>query len=104
MKYYIISGEASGDLHGSNLMKAIIKEDPEAEFRFWGGDLMTEVGKTVNGTLVKHYKERSFMGFIEIIANLRTILGQIKFCKQDIKNYNPKLTSRVFTSDGEQFL
>ena len=89
MKYYIISGEASGDLHGSNLMKAIIKEDSNAEFRFWGGDLMNEVGKTVNGTLVKHYKERSFMGFIEIIANLRTILGQIKFCKQDIENYNP---------------
>ena len=89
MKYYIISGEASGDLHGSNLMKAIIKEDSNAEFRFWGGDLMNEVGKTVNGTLVKHYKERSFMGFIEIIANLKTILGQIKFCKQDIQNYNP---------------
>ena len=89
MKYYIIAGEASGDLHGSNLMKALIQEDSEAEFRFWGGDLMVEASKKVKGTLVKHYKERSYMGFIEIIANLGKILGLIKFCKQDIKAYNP---------------
>jgi lipid-A-disaccharide synthase len=85
MKYYIVSGEASGDLHGSNLMKAIAKEDPSADFRFWGGDLMQAVG----GTLVMHYKERAFMGFIEIIMNLRKILGMISFCKKDIAEYQP---------------
>ncbi|UMB60367.1 lipid-A-disaccharide synthase [Lutibacter sp. A80] len=85
MKYYIISGEASGDLHGSNLMKALFLEDKQAEIRFWGGDLMTEVG----GTLVKHYKERAFMGFAEVITNLSTILGFIKFCKEDILKFNP---------------
>ena len=70
MKYYIIAGEASGDLHGSNLMKSIFFEDKNAEIRFWGGDLMKEVG----GTLVSHYKERAFMGFFEVIKNLRKIL------------------------------
>jgi lipid-A-disaccharide synthase len=85
MKYYIISGEASGDLHGSNLMKALFLEDKHAEIRFWGGDLMTAVG----GTLVKHYKERAFMGFAEVITNLSTILGFIKFCKEDISKFNP---------------
>ncbi|MDO1501522.1 lipid-A-disaccharide synthase [Winogradskyella maritima] len=85
MKYYIIVGEASGDLHGSNLMKALKVEDPNAEFRFWGGDLMQAQG----GELVKHYKERSFMGFAEVVLNLRKILGFIKFCKQDIEAYQP---------------
>jgi lipid-A-disaccharide synthase len=85
MKYYIVAGEASGDLHGSNLMKAIAKQDAEADFRFWGGDLMQAVG----GTLVMHYKERAFMGFIEIIMNLRKILGMISFCKKDIAAYQP---------------
>ena len=85
MKYYIIAGEASGDLHGSNLMKALLKEDNKADIRFWGGDLMSEVG----GTLVMHYKERAFMGFIEVIMNLRKVLGFIKFCKKDIAEYNP---------------
>ncbi|MEM6515778.1 MAG: lipid-A-disaccharide synthase [Bacteroidota bacterium] len=85
MKYYIIAGEASGDLHGSNLMKALQTEDEDAEFRFWGGDLMQSVG----GTLVVHYKERSFMGFAEVIFNLRKILGLIKFCKKDIESFNP---------------
>ncbi|WP_299338660.1 lipid-A-disaccharide synthase [uncultured Psychroserpens sp.] len=85
MKYYIIAGEASGDLHGSNLMKALQKEDGNADFRFWGGDLMQAVG----GTLVKHYKERSFMGFAEVILNLRKILGLIKFCKDDIDDFKP---------------
>ena len=87
MKYYIIVGEASGDLHGSNLMKALLKEDPNADFRFWGGDLMQSVG----GTLVKHYKERSFMGFAEVILNLRKILGLIKFCKEDIEKFKPNV-------------
>jgi len=85
LKYYIIAGEASGDLHGSNLMKALLKEDNNADIRFWGGDLMSEVG----GTLVMHYKERAFMGFIEVIMNLRKVLGFIKFCKKDIAEYNP---------------
>lgn len=85
MKYYIIAGEASGDLHASNMMKALQKEDPNADFRFWGGDLMQAVG----GTLVKHYKELSFMGFVEILMNLSTILGNVKFCKNDIAEYQP---------------
>ncbi len=85
MKYYIIAGEASGDLHGSNLMKALQMQDVNAEFRFWGGDLMQSVG----GTLVTHYKDRSFMGFAEVILNLRKILGLISFCKTDIKSYQP---------------
>lgn len=85
MKYYIISGEASGDLHGSNLMKAIIRQDPEAEIRFWGGDLMQSVG----GTMVKHIKDLAIMGFVEVVAHLRTVLNNLKFCKQDILNYNP---------------
>ncbi|WP_299552176.1 lipid-A-disaccharide synthase [Seonamhaeicola sp.] len=85
MKYYILAGEASGDLHGSNLMKALQKEDANATFRFWGGDLMEAVG----GTLVKHYKERAFMGFTEVIMNLSKIFKLIAFCKEDIKNFNP---------------
>lgn len=85
MKYYIIAGEASGDLHGSNLMKALKKKDPAAEFRFWGGDLMAKQG----GTLVKHYRDLAFMGFLEVAMNLRTILNNIKFCKEDISNNRP---------------
>ena len=85
MKYYIVAGEASGDLHGSNLMKALLKLDKEADIRFWGGDLMQSVG----GTLVSHYKERAFMGFIEVILNLRKLLGFISFCKKDINQFNP---------------
>ncbi len=85
MKYYIIAGEASGDLHGSNLMKALYKEDPTAEIRFWGGDLMQQVG----GTLVKHYRDLAFMGFAEVAMNLKTILNNIKFCKADIEKFNP---------------
>ncbi len=85
MKYYIIAGEASGDLHGSNLMKELYKQDPEANIRFWGGDLMQQAG----GTLVKHYRDLAFMGFIEVVQNLRTILNNIKFCKEDIKAFNP---------------
>ena len=85
MKYYIIAGEASGDLHASNLMKALKREETHAEFRFWGGDLMQEVG----GTLVKHYKDLAFMGFTEVIMNLRTILNNIRFWKKDILEYRP---------------
>ena len=85
MKYYIISGEASGDLHGSNLMKELYKKDPKAEIRFWGGDLMENVG----GTLVKHYRDLAFMGFAEVLMNLRTILKNISFCKKDLLAFNP---------------
>jgi lipid-A-disaccharide synthase len=85
MKYYIIAGEASGDLHGSNLMKALKEKDPAPEFRFWGGDMMAAQG----GTLVKHYRDLAFMGFLEVAMNLRTILNNIKFCKEDIKNNRP---------------
>ena len=85
MKYYIIAGEASGDLHGSNLMKALLRQDLNAEFRFWGGDLM----QNVSDSLVKHYKELAFMGFLEVIINLRTIFKNLTFCKQDIATYHP---------------
>ena len=85
MKYYIIAGEASGDLHGSNLMKALYQKDPNAEIRFWGGDLMQKTG----GTLVKHYRELAFMGFIEVVFNLKTILNNIKSCKTDILAFEP---------------
>ncbi len=85
MKYYIIAGEASGDLHGCNLMKALLREDLNAEFRFWGGDLMLQV----SDSLVKHYKNLAFMGFLEVIMNLRTITKNLTFCKQDIEAYHP---------------
>lgn len=85
MKYYIIAGEASGDLHASNLMKALLLKDDNAQFRFWGGDLMQNIG----GTLVKHYRDLAFMGFAEVIMNLKTILNNIKFCKQDLLKYQP---------------
>jgi len=85
MRYYIISGEASGDLHGSNLMKALVEKDSNAEIRFWGGDLMQEVG----GTLVKHYRELAFMGFAEVLLNIRTIFKNIKYCKKDILEFKP---------------
>ena len=119
MRYYIIAGEASGDLHGSNLMKGIYSEDPQAEIRFWGGDLMKSVwdifqnnpshfvapspcgqgGSTVlentthltaNGSgLVRHYKEGAVMGFIEVLAKARKLLSNIDFCKKDILSWKP---------------
>jgi lipid-A-disaccharide synthase len=85
MKYYVIAGEASGDLHGSNLIKAIRTNDPSANFRCWGGDLMQEAG----ADLVKHYRDLAFMGFAEVIKNLPTILHNIKWCKKDILAYQP---------------
>ncbi|WP_034260853.1 lipid-A-disaccharide synthase [Altibacter lentus] len=85
MKYYLIAGEASGDLHGANLMKALSKIDANASFRCWGGDLMEQA----QGTLVKHYRDLAFMGFIEVIFNLRTILQNIRFCKKDIEDFQP---------------
>ncbi|MFT4204599.1 MAG: lipid-A-disaccharide synthase [Chitinophagaceae bacterium] len=85
MRYYIIAGEASGDLHGSNLITAILRKDQQADLRCWGGDRMQAAG----ATLVKHYRDLAFMGFVEVVANLRTILGNIKFCKKDILQYKP---------------
>lgn len=85
MKYYLIVGEASGDLHASNLMRALKQEDPEAAFRFFGGDLMAEVG----GTRVKHYKELAYMGFVPVLLHLRTIFSNMKRCKEDVVSWNP---------------
>lgn len=85
MKYYIIAGEASGDLHGSNLMKGLKQADFEADFRFWGGDLMAAQG----GTMVKHYKETAIMGFIEVLKNLNKVTKNIRDCKNDILRYKP---------------
>ena len=85
MKYYLIVGEASGDLHASNLMKAVKERDAGAEFRFFGGDLMSQVG----GTCVKHYRDCAFMGFIPVLMNLRTIFANMAMCKKDIKEWGP---------------
>jgi lipid-A-disaccharide synthase len=85
MKYYIIAGEASGDLHGSNLIRELKKQDATTEVRCWGGDLMQEAG----GVLVKHYKELAFMGFVEVLSNLGTIFKNLAFCKEDILLYKP---------------
>ncbi|SCD19091.1 lipid-A-disaccharide synthetase [Proteiniphilum saccharofermentans] len=85
MKYYLIAGEASGDLHASNLMQSLRKHDKEADFRFFGGDLMQSVG----GTLVRHYRDMAFMGIVPVVLNARTILRNLAFCKKDITTYHP---------------
>ncbi len=85
MRYYIIAGEASGDLHGSNLMRSLGKLDPDADFRYWGGDLMAGEG----GTLVQHFRKASFMGFWEVIRNIGTVLSGMRMCKRDIVRYRP---------------
>lgn len=85
MKLYIIAGEASGDLHAANLMKALKDHNKNLDFRCWGGDLMEEQG----GVLVKHYRDLAYMGFVEVAKNLRTIMRNIRFCKKDILNYRP---------------
>lgn len=87
MKYYIIAGEPSGDLHGSNLMKGILKADAEAQFRFFGGDMMSAVGGKEN--LVKHYRDMSFFGFVQVAMNIRTILSQMGDCCRDIMDFAP---------------
>lgn len=91
MKYYLIVGEASGDLHASRLMKALREHDPEAEFRFFGGDNMSAVG----GTRVRHYKELAYMGFIPVLLHLRTIMKNMALCKQDILDWNPDIVIPV---------
>jgi lipid-A-disaccharide synthase len=85
MKYYVIAGEASGDLHGSNLILKLKKLEPESTFRCWGGDKMEAAG----GVIIKHFKELAFMGFVEVLANIKTILNNISFCKKDIIAYQP---------------
>ena len=85
MKYYIIAGERSGDLHGSNLIKGIRKYDSDAQIRAWGGDMMQVAGAEI----VKHYRELAFMGFFEVVKNLPAILGFLSFCKKDLKNFQP---------------
>jgi lipid-A-disaccharide synthase len=85
MKYYIIAGEASGDLHGSNLVKALKKEDTHADIRAWGGDMMQAAGANIQ----KHYRDLAFMGFIEVVKNMKTIFTNIRFCKKDILTFQP---------------
>ncbi len=87
MRYYLIAGEPSGDLHGANLMRGIAKADPEAEFRFWGGDMMAEAGGAAN--LVKHYRETSFFGIANVVANLGTIARQMRECREDVLRFVP---------------
>jgi lipid-A-disaccharide synthase len=91
LKYYIIAGEASGDLHASNLMRAIRKKDESAEFRFWGGDLMQQQG----GELVRHYRDLAFMGFVEVLLNIFTIFRNLSFCKKDIVSWEPDVVILV---------
>ena len=91
MKYYLIVGEASGDLHASNLMRALKEQDPEADFRFFGGDLMSAVG----GTRVKHYRELAYMGFIPVLLHLRTIFKNMDRCKKDIVEWKPDVVILV---------
>lgn len=91
MKYYIIAGEASGDLHASHLMKALLKEDPATDFRFFGGDMMTDVG----GTRVRHYRELAYMGFIPVLLHLRTIFRNMAMCKDDIVRWKPDVVILV---------
>ena len=91
MKYYLIVGEASGDLHASHLMTALQEQDPQAEFRFFGGDLMAAVG----GTLVKHYKDLAYMGFIPVLLHLRTIFSNMRWCKSDIVSWQPDVVILV---------
>src|SRR5512133_1354560 len=85
MKYYLIAGEASGDLHGSNLIRALKEADPKAEFRFFGGDLMQKEG--IN--LVKHYRDMAFMGLFAVLANFRTVAGNMIECRKDLISWNP---------------
>ena len=91
MKYYLIVGEASGDLHASNLMQAIKENDENADFRFFGGNLMQQVG----GTMVEHYRELAFMGFMPVLLNLKTILRNLEICKKDIVRFSPDVVILV---------
>src|SRR5690554_626752 len=96
MKYYLIAGEASGDLHGSNLMRELKFSDPDAQFRYFGGDLM----QTQGGTLVKHNREMAFMGIINVVQNLHNINHNMKFCQKDILEYQPDEIGRASCREG----
>src|SRR5680860_60778 len=85
MRYYLIAGEASGDLHGSNLMKELLVADADPRFRYFGGDLMQKVG----GSLVKHYREMAFMGIVDVLLNIKTIKRNMDFCKKDLLEFQP---------------
>ena len=87
MKYYLLAGEPSGDLHGANLIEGLKKADPEAAFRFWGGDRMARAGGAAN--LRKHYRETSFFGIVQVLRNLRTIRRQMRECQADVEAYAP---------------
>ena len=104
MKYYLIAGEASGDLHASHLMRELQRQDADAEFRFFGGDMMSEVG----GTLVKHYRELAYMGVVAVVMHLRTILRNMRLCKADIVRWKPDVVILVdypgFNLDIAKFL
>ena len=91
MKYYLIAGEASGDLHASHLMRELQKADPQAQFRFFGGDMMQNVG----GTRVRHYRELAYMGFIPVLLHLRTIMRNMAMCKADIRQWQPDVVILV---------
>lgn len=91
MRYYLIAGEASGDLHASRLMRSLVRIDPQAEFRFFGGDRMTAVG----GTRVRHYRELAYMGFVPVLLHLRAILGNMRLCKRDIACWHPDVVILV---------
>ena len=94
MKYYLIVGEASGDLHASHLMSSIITRDPEAQFRFFGGDMMSEAAGN-RGVRLKHYRELAYMGFIPVLLHLNTILKNMKRCREDIVAWNPDVVILV---------
>ena len=91
MKYYLIVGEASGDLHASHLMRSLRATDPDADFRFFGGDLMAAVG----GTRVRHYRDLAYMGFVPVLLHLRTIFRNMAFCKRDIVEWGPDVVILV---------
>ena len=91
MKYYLIAGEASGDLHASHLMRELQKADPQAQFRFFGGDMMQDVG----GTRVRHYRELAYMGFIPVLLHLRNIMRNMAMCKADIRQWQPDVVILV---------
>lgn len=100
MKYYIIAGEASGDLHGSNLMRGLYARDPEADIRFWGGDMMLEAaregtGQDASGCLVRHYREGAVMGLSDVLGKAGRLLSNLRFCKEDILSWNPDVVVMV---------
>ena len=94
MKYYIIAGEASGDLHGGNLMRSLLARDPSAQIRYWGGDRMFAVAAEMperSAQCVRHIRDLAYMGFVEVVSHLSVVLGNIRYCKRDILDFNPDI-------------